>query len=58
MVLLLSLSQPGRFDLIRGSVTLSLGLLRSSSLNSASTPRKINSFTEQPRKAALALSWR
>jgi hypothetical protein len=58
MVLLLSRSQPGRFDLIRGSATLPFVCPRLAPLNSASTPRKINSFTEHPRRAALALSWR
>ena len=48
MVLLLSLSQPGRFDLIRGSATLPFVSPRFLPFNSASTPRKINSFTEQP----------
>jgi len=56
MVLLLSFSQPGRFDLISGSATLRLVGPCFSPFNSASTPCKINSLTEQPRKAALALS--
>lgn len=54
---LLSRSHPGRFDLIRGSATLPFVPLRSS-FNSACTPRKINSLTEQPRSAALALRLR
>jgi len=58
MVLLSSLSQPGRFDLIRGSATLPFVGVRFSPFNSTSTPRRIKSFTEQPRRAALALSWR
>jgi len=58
MVLLLSRSQPGRFDLISGSATLPFVCPRFAPLNSVSTPRKINSFTEQPRSAAFALSWR
>ncbi len=58
MVLLLSLSQPGRFDLINGSATLPFVSPRVFPFNSASTPRKIISFTEHPRTAAFALSWR
>ncbi len=57
MVSLLSRSHPGRFDLIRGSATLPLVSPRFS-FNSACTPRKINSLTEHPRSAALALRLR
>ena len=56
MVLLSSLSQPGRFDLINGSATLPFVSARLPPFNSTSTPRKINSLTEQPLRAALALS--
>jgi len=56
MVLLLSLNQPGRFDLIKGSVTFPFVSPRFSPFNSASTPRKISSLTEQPCGAALTLS--
>jgi len=58
MALLLSRSQPGRFDLIRGSATLPFVSLCFSPFSSASTPRKINSLTEHPRSAALALRLR
>jgi len=58
MVLLLSLSQPGRFDLTSGSATLPFAGPHFWPCNSASTPRKINSFTEHPRRAAFALSCR
>ncbi len=58
MVLLLSLSQPGRFDLINGRATLAFVSPRGFPVSSASTPRKIISFTEHPRTAAFALSWR
>jgi hypothetical protein len=58
MALLSNLNQPGRFDLIRGNATLPLFCGRFSAFNSTSTPRRIKSFTEQPRRAAFALSWR
>jgi len=58
MALLSSLSQPGRFDLISGSAILPFASARLLPFNSISTPRRIKSFTEQPRRAALALSWR
>ena len=58
MVWLLSRSQPGRFDLISGSATLPFASLCFPSFSSASTPRKINSLTEHPRSAALALRLR
>jgi hypothetical protein len=51
MVLLLSLSPPGRFDLIRGSATIPFVSPRFLPFHSASTTRKINSFTEQPAAA-------
>ena len=56
MFLLFSLSQPGRFDLIKGSATLPFVSARLSPFNSTSTPRRIKSFTEQPLSAAFALS--
>ncbi len=56
MVLLLSLSHPGRFDRTTGSVILPFAPLDLAPFSSASTPRKSSSLTEHPWRAALDLS--